>query len=228
MQRSPSRRALFAALALALAGVGVSCLLLVRAWSGGPDIDAGDFGADPGSGTIFSGPPAALEPPPSDSTREAAPTAPDAVPRPVTLSLTRLGIHAPVDPVGVSADGQVTVPADPGRVGWYRYSPPPGSSTGSSVIVGHVDSAGRGLGVLVALRDLRQGDRVEVERADGSDVDYRVISRRTLGKRALARSDTFRTDGQAVLSLVTCTGPYLPEEGGYQNNLVVTAAEVPK
>ncbi|MER7680683.1 class F sortase [Streptomyces sp. NPDC096934] len=228
MQRSSSRHVLLAALALALTGVGVSCLLLVRAWSGGSDIDAADFGANPGSGTSFSRSPAALEPPAPSSTREAAPTPPAPVPRPVTLSLTRLGIHAPVDPVGVSADGQVTVPADPGRVGWYRYSPPPGASTGSSVIVGHVDSVGRGLGVLLALRDLRQGDRVEVERADGSAVGYRVISRHTVGKRDLAKSDTFRTAGRAVLSLVTCTGPYLPDRGGYQNNLVVTAAEVPK
>ncbi|KUN40728.1 peptidase C60 sortase A and B [Streptomyces longwoodensis] len=142
--------------------------------------------------------------------------------------MPRLDLSAAVDPVGVADDGTVVVPRDPRRVGWYRFSPRPGASGGSSVIVGHVDSDDRGLGVLVALAEVRAGDRVSVERADGSRVDYRVVSRRTVAKEALAASGAFRTEGPAVLTLVTCTGPYLPDQGGYRNNLVVTAVEASK
>ncbi|MFI1562339.1 class F sortase [Streptomyces sp. NPDC020490] len=133
-----------------------------------------------------------------------------------------------MDPVGVDTDGQVKVPGDPRRVGWYRFSPAPGSAEGSAVLVGHIDARGRGLGVLVALNEVRQGDRVLIERSDGSTVEYRITARRTIGKKALAGSGVFRRDGRPVLTLITCAGPYLPDQGGYQNNLVVTAVEAPK
>ncbi|QOV47818.1 class F sortase [Streptomyces chromofuscus] len=142
--------------------------------------------------------------------------------------MPRLGVRAPVDPVGVTGDGQVRVPEDPRRVGWYRFSPPPGASAGSAVIVGHVDSDRGGLGVLVALADVRRGDRVLVERSDGGSVAFRVVSRRTLPKEDLAESGAFRRDGSAALTLITCTGPFLPDDGGYRNNLVVTAVPASK
>ncbi len=149
------------------------------------------------------------------------------VPPPQELSLPRLGLRAPVGPVGVTDDGQTEVPPDPDRVGWYRFSPAPGSSAGSSVIVGHVDAEGRGLGVLNGLHEVRPGDRVLVRREGGSTVAYEITARRTVDKEDLADSGAFRRDGPPVLTLITCAGPYLPDNGGYQNNLVVTAAEAP-
>ncbi|MFD0431631.1 class F sortase [Streptomyces zhihengii] len=96
------------------------------------------------------------------------------------------------------------------------------------MVVGHVDDEEEGLGVLVALNDVREGDRATVRRADGGTVAYRVVSRRTVPKTELAGTDAFRRDGDPVLTLVTCAGPYEPERGGYRNNLVVTAVEVPR
>ncbi|MFF3890414.1 class F sortase [Streptomyces sp. NPDC001914] len=142
---------------------------------------------------------------------------------PLSLSIARLRVRAAIDAVGVTSAGQVEVPGDPKRVGWYRFSPAPGASTGSSVIVGHVDSRGRGLGVLVALNDVRRGDVVRVSRSAGRIADYRVVSRQTVAKDGLGAVGAFRVDGPAVLTLITCTGPYDAGEGGYQNNLVVTA-----
>ncbi|NSL42855.1 class F sortase [Streptomyces sp. 8P21H-1] len=139
--------------------------------------------------------------------------------------MPRLGLRAPVDPVGVADDGQVEVPGDPRRVGWYRFSPAPGGPGGSSVVVGHVDSDGGEPGVLAALDDVRQGDRVLVRRTDGSGVEYRVAARRSVAKQDLAKSQAFRRDGPGVLTLITCAGPYLPDRGGYRRNLVVTAVE---
>ncbi|MGW2210700.1 class F sortase [Streptomyces sp. NPDC001781] len=128
--------------------------------------------------------------------------------------------------MGVTKAGQVEVPADPKRVGWYRFSPAPGASSGSSVVVGHVDSKGRGLGVLAALNNVRRGDIVRVTRSAGRPVDFRVVSRRTVAKDAVDAAGAFRVQGPAVLTVITCTGPYVASEGGYQNNLVVTAEPV--
>ncbi|MFF4659004.1 class F sortase [Streptomyces sp. NPDC001381] len=234
-----SRSALLIGLTVALCGLAASVVLVVRAGSAGVRADAEDFGTEPVT-SAAPGAPAAASPAPTGPTASGAapapagageygsPATPVSLPAPTRLSLPRLDLRAAVDPVGVTDDGRVAIPEDPRRVGWYRYSPQPGAPAGSSVIVGHVDSDDRGLGVLVALNDVRQGDRVTVERADGSRVDYRVVSRRTVAKQALAASGAFRTDGPAALTLITCTGPYLPDDGGYQNNLVVTAVEAAK
>ncbi len=114
-------------------------------------------------------------------------------------------------------------PSDARRVGWYRFGPAPGSSKGSAVIVGHVDSRTQGLGVLAKLDDVRADDRVDVRGSDGSSAEYRIVSRRTVPKDELADSGVFRRDGEPVLTLITCTGPFLKDRGGYQDNLVITA-----
>ncbi|MFI1377075.1 sortase domain-bontaining protein [Streptomyces longwoodensis] len=245
-----SRRGLLAVLVVALCGLAVSAALVVRAATGTAPGGPADFGAEPVTGAAPTGPGTGPVTGAPDTATAAGPdaasTAPGAAgtstgaeaPRspaaraslavPTRLVLSRLDLSAAVDPVGVADDGRVAVPRDPRRVGWYRFSPRPGASGGSSVIVGHVDSDDRGLGVLVALAEVRAGDRVTVQRADGSRVDYRVVSRRTVAKEALAASGAFRSEGPAVLTLVTCTGPYLPDRGGYRNNLVVTAVEASK
>ena len=55
---------------------------------------------------------------------------------------------------------------------------------------------------------------------------YRVDSIERFDRQALPATVFTRT-GPERLRIVTCTGPYLPDEGGYQQNLVVTAVPVP-
>ena len=53
---------------------------------------------------------------------------------------------------------------------------------------------------------------------------YRVSSVGTVDQQALATgSAAFDQTGNHRLVLITCTGAYLPEQGGYTSNLVVTA-----
>ncbi|WP_258198834.1 class F sortase [Streptomyces sp. A244] len=154
---------------------------------------------------------------------EAAPgTAQDPPPRRVLVP--RTGLDAEVGPVGVTDRGDMAVPDDPSRAGWYRYGPAPGSDRGSAVLVGHVDSESGDLGEFLALYDVRRGDRVEVRRAGGGPVHYRVVSRVTVPKDDLPPS-VFRRSGAPVLTLITCAPPYDPERG-YVSNLVVTAEPV--
>ncbi|GGV00165.1 hypothetical protein GCM10010275_43620 [Streptomyces litmocidini] len=213
---------------MALIGVVLSTMLVVAVRRDEP-ARAADFGPPPTTTTEPATRPRSPEPvtppeaAPANTTEASDRPGSLRVPEPRELSLPRLGLRAPVDSVGVADDGRTEVPPDPVRVGWYRFSPAPGSAAGSSVIVGHVDAKGRGLGVLYALNEVRQGDRVLIGRKDGSTVAYEVTARRTVDKEALADSEAFRRDGRAVLTLITCTGPYLPDAGGYQNNLVVTA-----
>jgi hypothetical protein len=89
---------------------------------------------------------------PTVTTRPAEPATTE-VPAPVRLTVPALGVDAPLDPVGVAPDGQMALPDDVDRVGWYRFGPAPGAA-GSAVLAGHVDDAEQGLGALAALRDV--------------------------------------------------------------------------
>ncbi|MGW8885903.1 class F sortase [Streptomyces sp. NPDC055749] len=228
MARAHRRKPLGAVAALLGIILTVAAVLLVTARADNPS-SARDFGTSP----VITVPSeseqpkasAPAQPKPLRSTSSAASLA---VPAPRELSIPRLGLRAPIDPVGVAGDGQMQVPEDPDRVGWYRFSPAPGADQGSSVIVGHVDAKGLGLGVLFVLNKVRQGDQVRVAREDGTSVSYEITARRTLSKKALEDTGVFDREGRSVLSLITCAGPYLPDRGGYQNNLVVTAVEVTK
>ncbi|MFD8230545.1 class F sortase [Streptomyces sp. NPDC059696] len=159
------------------------------------------------------------------SPRETAPPGTEQGPPPRRVLVPRVGLDARVSPVGVTKQRDVSVPDDPSVAGWYRYGPAPGSTAGSSVLVGHVDTDTGALGEFRALYGVRRGDRVEVRRAEGEPVSYRVVSRVTVPKDELPPS-TFRRSGAPVLTLVTCAPPFLPERGGYQSNLVVTAEPV--
>jgi hypothetical protein len=65
----------------------------------------------------------------------------------VRLAVPALGVDAPVEPVGIRDDGQMALPDDVDRLGWYRFGPVPGAE-GSAVLAGHVDDAEQGLGAL--------------------------------------------------------------------------------
>ncbi|MGY1635314.1 sortase domain-bontaining protein [Geodermatophilus sp. SYSU D00742] len=163
---------------------------------------------------------------PAVTTRVAAPTAESAAPPPVALAVPSAGIEAPVDAVGVDDDGQMALPGDVDRVGWYRFGPAPGAG-GSAVLAGHVDDVEQGLGVLAPLRDTAAGAEVLVTDAAGTVSRWRVVSRDTVEKEALALDRLFTRDGPSRLVLVTCGGPFVPELRSYRDNVVVVAEPAP-
>ncbi|HZH19911.1 MAG TPA: class F sortase [Geodermatophilus sp.] len=165
-------------------------------------------------------PPAAAAP--TVTTRDAAPTVVPQRPAPVRLAVPALGVDAPVEPVGVRDDGQMALPDDVDRLGWYRFGPVPGAE-GSAVFAGHVDDADQGLGALAPLRDAEPGAEVVVTDAAGTATRWRVVSREVLEKQALPVDRLFARTGEPRLVLVTCGGPFLPDVGGYRDNVVVVA-----
>jgi Sortase domain len=140
---------------------------------------------------------------------------------PTRVRVPVLGLDAAVRPVGVGGERQMRLPADPRVLGWYRFGPGPGSQ-GSVVLAGHVDSRRFGVGPLADLQTIGVGDRVEVRTGRAGVLAYRVDSIERFDRQALP-AEVFSRTGPERLRLVTCTGPYLPDAGGYQQNLVVTA-----
>ena len=223
-----SRRAALAVAVLATLG------LLVSVWALWPRSDDAPAGPAPSAGPLEApdlgaarSPGGAAPTPGQDVPRTTATLpAPEVVaPRAVRLTAPSVGIDLPVHPVGVARDRQMALPADPAVLGWYRFGPAPGSGRGSVVGAGHLDSRRYGLGPLVRLRDVAVGDRIEVTRDDGTRRAYRVRSSRRYDRQALP-AEIFSRAGRERLRIVTCGGAYLPDQGGYQLNLVVTAVRV--
>jgi sortase (surface protein transpeptidase) len=127
--------------------------------------------------------------------------------------------------VGVAPDGQVDLPDDGDVVGWYKFGPRPGDD-GSAVLVAHRDTLEAGPGVLFDLPLVGPGDRIQVGLADGTSLTFQVVARESIDKGRLPLNRLFARDGRARLTVVTCGGAYLPERGGYQENIVVTAVPV--
>jgi sortase (surface protein transpeptidase) len=145
---------------------------------------------------------------------------------PVALSIPAIGVRAPLQRLGQTADGELAVPAPGPKYdwpGWYRYSPTPGS-LGPAVIVGHVDSAANGPSVFWRLGSLRPRDTVRVTRADGSVAIFTVDDVRRFRKTDFPSQLVYGNTNHAALRLITCGGPIVG--GHYRDNVVVRASLV--
>ncbi|MET3807203.1 hypothetical protein ABIB25_004226 [Nakamurella sp. UYEF19] len=146
--------------------------------------------------------------------------------RPMLLMLPSLQVSAQVQMVR-NVDGVLAVPTDPSRVGWWAESAPAGSSHGSTVIDGHIDSATLGEGALFRLAELGPGDPVELRTSAGVVVRYQVQARRVYEKSRGLPAEVFDQKVASRLVLISCGGPFDSDARSYLDNIVVYATPVP-
>jgi sortase (surface protein transpeptidase) len=162
---------------------------------------------------------------PAVGVRDAAPAPASSAPAPTQIAVPALGIDAPVDAVGVTADGQMQIPDDVDRVGWYRFGPPPGGP-GNAVLAGHVDDAVQGLGALAPLRSAEVGTEVLLTDSAGTVSRWQVVSRELIDKQEVPLDALFARGGPPRVVLVTCGGPFDAVRRSYLDNVVVVAEPV--
>jgi LPXTG-site transpeptidase (sortase) family protein len=122
-----------------------------------------------------------------------------------------------------TVDGLLRVPENVRHVGWWDGSARAGEPFGSTVIAGHVDSDTGGIGFFARLRRAKVGDTITL-RADSHRLTYRVTAVKKVARKALAtESQAFQQTGAHRLVLITCTGDFHRDRGGYDSNLVVVA-----
>jgi sortase (surface protein transpeptidase) len=150
--------------------------------------------------------PGALQLPPSD---------------PVRVRIPALGISSPVVHLGLDGDGAMEVPPAADPVGWYTGSPTPGE-LGPAVLAGHVDWGGEP-GAFDGLADLLPGERVVVQRADGSVATFTVDRVEEHAKDDFPTDRVYGDLDHAGLRLITCGGDFDRDTGDYPDNVIVFA-----
>jgi sortase (surface protein transpeptidase) len=167
-------------------------------------------------------------PTPAETTASASPApvetpGPQMVAAPVRVSIPALDVNTKVFPVGLDKNNAIEIPEDIRYVGWYDLGVPPGVDRGSAVLVAHRDGRVQGRGVFYFLGTLDVGDKVIVKTSAGDDLPYEVVARESIRKKRLPYEELFAVDGPPRLTLISCGGYYDPNNGGYQDNVVVTA-----
>jgi LPXTG-site transpeptidase (sortase) family protein len=134
----------------------------------------------------------------------------------VTPPLERLG--------RVPADKSIALPTRPERAGWFKDGPRPGQP-GPAVVIGHVDW-NHGPAVFFRLREMKPGETVYVDRADGSTQEFRVTTVRQVAKTDFPTADVYAPDLQSSLRLITCGGQFDYQARNYLDNVIVFASPV--
>lgn len=125
-----------------------------------------------------------------------------------------------------TVNGVLKVPEEVQHVGWWDGSAYAGDPFGSTVIAGHVDSASEGIGFFARLLKIEVGDTVTL-RSGERELSYRITAVRKVARKALsADGQTFDQTGNHRLVLITCTGTFRRDRGGYDSNLVVVGTPV--
>ena len=155
------------------------------------------------------------------SSSASAPSPPKTPATPVWIRIDAIGASAPVDPLGLNADGTLEVPKDYARAGYYTGRSLPGE-VGPAIIAAHVDSK-TGPAVFHRLRDLKPGDEVVVTRADDSEVVFAVDGLEQHPKSAFPTKAVYDPTPGATLRLITCGGTFNEASGHYRDNLIAFA-----
>ena len=207
----------------AVAGLGVVCLAGAAAlWAVG--FGAAADAVPMGHPAAHHSGPAVVAPP----APRAEPSGPDNSAFMPSVGATPVGIQlpgapsVPIRPVGAAGSTGMELPDDPKQAGWWIGGSAPGDASGTTVLVGHLDSLTGGLGAFAALLDIPFGARLTVTDSAGAPHAYRVSSRQQLAKSDLPAS-LFTRDGTPRLVLITCGGSFDHLTHHYDDNVIVTA-----
>ena len=139
---------------------------------------------------------------------------------PLSIRVPAVGIEASFEaPVALDSFGRMEVPEGYDTVAWYEFAPTPGE-LGPSVVLGHVDSES-GPKVFHPLKDVNEGDIIEVTREDGTVAVFEAYKIKYYRQTRFPMQDVFGDTDGAEIRLITCSGIFDHATYRYSHNLVV-------
>jgi hypothetical protein len=145
---------------------------------------------------------------------------------PNRIEIPKIHANAAIIPVGTTTDGELVVPLNPAKVGWWRYGAKPGATVGTAILAGHINYAGV-TGEMAQIGKLNPGDEVYVFGKQNvqrkHEVRFTVTGVRTYHKTRLPYRQIFDQHSPGRIAIVTCGGPFDAATGNYLDNIVVFA-----
>lgn len=145
-------------------------------------------------------------------------------PGPSLLTIPSLKIAAPFELLGIKSDHTIQVPKDYMSVGWFVYGAKPGE-IGTSVIIGHLDSP-KGRAIFADLSKIKIGEKIVIQRTDGSIVTYIVESTAKYSQDNFPTNEIYSPVAYAGIRLITCSGTYNKNAKHYSDNFVVFGRKI--
>jgi sortase (surface protein transpeptidase) len=128
------------------------------------------------------------------------------------MSLPRLGIDYPIEPIGILPNNELDTPKDAlGKIGWYNIYAKPGFGS-NAVFSAHVNYySGDGFkpGPFANLTKVEPGDEIVVEMANGQQYTYKVFKKQRYPVDTIPMGDLIwpkKPDDQEWITLITCGG----------------------
>lgn len=175
--------------------------------------------------TAMSSAPRATPRPTATAEPAVTPAPPAVTAPPVRLLIEAIRVDAPVTVKGLRPDGVMDLPDGPEDVAWYSFTARPGMD-GNAVLSGHLDYRNYGTAVFWRLRELREGDTIEVRLDDGSVLRYRVALKVSYDARMAPVPEILGPTIKEVVTLITCGGTFDSGSRNYSHRLVVRAERI--
>ena len=141
------------------------------------------------------------------------------------LIIPKAEIDAPVVTKGVDAAGVMQAPDNAYDTAWYDFSAKPGWG-GNAVFAGHVDYIRVGKAVFWNIKDLQEGDLIEVRLADGTTYKYAVNYREQFDSATAPVDQIVGATTKETVTLITCSGTFNSGTHQYDKRLVVRAERI--
>ncbi len=144
--------------------------------------------------------------------------------QPVELTIPSIELSSTLSVVGKTSDGEIEVPKDYTKAGWYRFSPTPGE-LGPAIIVGHLDNI-YGQAVFWRLSELVPGQIIKISRQDKKIAKFVVTHVKQFPQNNFPTDEVYGDLDYAGLRLITCGGTFNYLTQHYSDNTVVFASLV--
>ena len=179
------------------------------------DGEGGHHGMNHGSGSSSSSPSgsaAAYDRPSGETMSRSEPT---------KVRIPSLDVSSKVTDLGLQSNKRMEVPDNGTDTGWYTGSPTPGE-LGPAVLAAHVTWEKKPA-VYFDLSSMKTGQKIEVDRKDGSTATFEVTSVGQYPKADFPTDKVYGEVDHAAVRLITCGGRFDGETGHHVDNVVVYA-----
>ncbi|PHG57741.1 class F sortase [Bacillus toyonensis] len=138
---------------------------------------------------------------------------------PVKMEFLHPQVTVDILPVGLDSEGRMNVKDGLEIASWYKQSAIPGNK-GNTLLAGHRDWNGE-LGPFQYLETIEKNEKILIQYENKESRLFQVVEKQEYPVNEVPTSVMDIQEGTRV-TLITCTGKFIREKGGYQSRVIVT------